>query len=249
MALEFGALTAAVLLNGTPFNDVQSMLRSGETGSLVSLPWAALLVNTSIWFFYGILIRQLVPMVLCNLIGILSAISALVTYVRVEKDEIKLRLAKRQSCCAAIVVLAAAYFCADAFFVAVFLDDAVSPYIIQNLGTFGAFFCTCMYASPMAELAKVIRTKSTKTLSPIFAAVSLLCASLWCVLGIKMGDMFVAVPNFIGTCLAFAQFALFAKFGVDLSASTYYLPLSKRSGLEKRQQGRHYENAKRAFGL
>jgi len=238
VALEICALVSAVVLNATPFVDVRTMIRSGETKDLAPLPWAALMVNASLWLIYGVMIRQLVPMAACNAVGVIASTCALVTYRRLERDKYKSRRASRLFVCGGVVVLGLLYICSDALLTSLTYADDVSPSLIRNLGMLGVVVNFMMFATPLAELSKVLRTRSTKTLSLPWAVATFVCGLAWTLMGLKMDDIFVFAPNCFGLLLAFVQFYLFARFGVVGSSRYYSLPLAASS-----------VDAKRAFGL
>ena len=65
-------------------------------------------------------------------------------------------------------------------------------------------------------MREVVRTASTRALPLPFAAASLVNTSLWAAYGYAAQDLFVLVPNSVGVCSGVAQFALFARYGVQL---------------------------------
>ncbi len=58
MMLRILALFSAVALNVTPLFDVRNMIMTKSTGSLVPLPYCAMLSNASLWTLYGVSPRK-----------------------------------------------------------------------------------------------------------------------------------------------------------------------------------------------
>ena len=68
------------------------------------------------------------------------------------------------------------------------------------------------FASPLASLAQVIRTRSTEVLPFPLIVANFFVTSNWWLYGIILDDNFVLVPNALGWCLAMFQLLLFAYF-------------------------------------
>ncbi|XP_060057551.1 sugar transporter SWEET1 isoform X2 [Erinaceus europaeus] len=62
---------------------------------------------------------------------------------------------------------------------------------LQHLGLLCSFCTICMYLSPMAELAKVIQTKSTQRLSLPLTIASLFSSACWTLYGFQLGDPYI----------------------------------------------------------
>uniref|UniRef100_A0A8B9XRA0 Sugar transporter SWEET1 n=1 Tax=Bos mutus grunniens TaxID=30521 RepID=A0A8B9XRA0_BOSMU len=95
---------------------------------------------------------------------------------------------------------------------------------LQHLGLFCSVFTISMYLSPLADLAKVIRTKSTQRLSFSLTIATLLTSASWTLYGFRLRDPYIVVPNLPGILTSFIRFWLFWKYSPgtrqELSAST-----------------------------
>ena len=70
-------------------------------------------------------------------------------------------------------------------------------------------FCIGFFASPLATLAHVVRTKSTATLPFYMIVANFLGTAQWFLYGIILEDYFIKTPNFLGWCLSVIQLSLF----------------------------------------
>lgn len=165
------------------------------------------------WTMYGILVRNWIPLVLANSIGVVAGVCALSVF-RALADHKSASAAGRflgLYLMAIILVLSSMQY--------VIIDPSAYPRTKERFG----FVCVCvtvlMYASPLVTVREVMRTRSTATLSPSMTLASLAASSLWFVYGVLIEDSNVWLPNVAGLSLSVAQFGLFATFGVGPSRS------------------------------
>ncbi|XP_004589041.1 sugar transporter SWEET1 [Ochotona princeps] len=83
---------------------------------------------------------------------------------------------------------------------------------LQQLGLFCSIFTISMYLSPLADLAKVIQTKSTQRLSFSLTIATLLTSASWSLYGFRLRDPYIMVPNLPGIFTSLVRFWLFWKY-------------------------------------
>nr|XP_013014458.1 sugar transporter SWEET1 isoform X3 [Cavia porcellus] len=83
---------------------------------------------------------------------------------------------------------------------------------LQQLGLFCSVFTISMYLSPLADLAKVIQTKSTHRLSFSLTIATLLTSASWSLYGFRLRDFYIMVPNLPGILTSFIRLWLFWKY-------------------------------------
>ncbi|XP_025770972.1 sugar transporter SWEET1 [Puma concolor] len=83
---------------------------------------------------------------------------------------------------------------------------------LQQLGLFCSTFTISMYLSPLADLAKVIQTKSTQRLSFSLTIATLLTSASWTLYGFQLRDPYIMVPNLPGILTSFIRLWLFWKY-------------------------------------
>jgi solute carrier family 50 protein (sugar transporter) len=92
------------------------------------------------------------------------------------------------------------------------------------VGLLASGFSIAVFASPLAQLAHIVKVRSVASLSFPFALASTLSASLWTAFGYLAHDGNIYVPNFIAFLLSASQLALFAMFSSSSAANSKLAP-------------------------
>jgi solute carrier family 50 protein (sugar transporter) len=77
------------------------------------------------------------------------------------------------------------------------------------VGIVAAALSVCMYAAPLSIMKLVVETKSVEYMPFFLSLFVFLCSFSWFVYGILGRDLFVGVPNGVGTVLGVAQLVLY----------------------------------------
>mmetsp|Transcript_35204 Transcript_35204/g.88939 ORF Transcript_35204/g.88939 Transcript_35204/m.88939 type:complete len:231 (-) Transcript_35204:355-1047(-) len=80
------------------------------------------------------------------------------------------------------------------------------------LGTIQNFVTICCYASPLATVKMVFKTRSADSLPFLLVFMSCINGMCWLLYGLLIQDTFVQFPSLVGTSLSFFQLSLFAMF-------------------------------------
>ena len=231
--LRVSATAAALCLFVTPVQTALQISRDRSVGALSPVPFAAISLNGAIWMLYGTILRNWVPLVASNGVGMLCGLYCLTTYSRYSKSGTRvLAMQLRAGVLLALGLLgavthgalargvdpaAAAALAADGAPVgtaddrAVAADDAAT---LRSVGYLGCCVCVIMFASPLSSFARVVRARSTASLVPSVTAASLACSALWTAYGRLEGDVFLWGPNAAGFACSLLQVALFVRYGV-----------------------------------
>uniref|UniRef100_A0A7N5KBD5 Sugar transporter SWEET1 n=1 Tax=Ailuropoda melanoleuca TaxID=9646 RepID=A0A7N5KBD5_AILME len=86
---------------------------------------------------------------------------------------------------------------------------------LQQLGLSCSVFTVSMYLSPLADLAKIIQTRSTQRLSFPLTIATLLTSASWTLYGFRLGDPYIMVPNLPGILTSFIRLWLFWKYSKE----------------------------------
>eukprot|EP00252_Welwitschia_mirabilis_P002972 TRINITY_DN1298_c0_g1_i3.p1 TRINITY_DN1298_c0_g1~~TRINITY_DN1298_c0_g1_i3.p1 ORF type:complete len:203 (+),score=21.08 TRINITY_DN1298_c0_g1_i3:398-1006(+) len=78
------------------------------------------------------------------------------------------------------------------------------------VGIAAATLSVCMYASPLSIMRMVIKTKSVEYMPFFLSLFVFLCSVSWFIYGVLGKDLFVGIPNGIGSVLGAAQLLLYA---------------------------------------
>lgn len=79
-------------------------------------------------------------------------------------------------------------------------------------GFAAAIFSICMYASPLSIMRTVIKTKSVKYMPFFLSLFVFLCGTSWFIYGLLGNDLFVSVPNGVGSGLGAMQLILYVVY-------------------------------------
>ncbi|NXY11352.1 SWET1 protein, partial [Pteruthius melanotis] len=83
---------------------------------------------------------------------------------------------------------------------------------LTQLGLFCSVFTITMYLSPLADLAKVVRSKSTRCLSFPLTVTTFVASSSWTLYGLQLHDPYITVPNVPGIITSLVRFWLFQQY-------------------------------------
>ncbi|XP_044528522.1 sugar transporter SWEET1 isoform X1 [Gracilinanus agilis] len=83
---------------------------------------------------------------------------------------------------------------------------------LRQLGLFCSIFTISMYLSPLADLIKIIQTKSTQCLSFSLTVATLLASASWTLYGFHLSDLYIMVPNIPGIITSLIRLGLFWKY-------------------------------------
>ncbi|KRY52579.1 Sugar transporter SWEET1 [Trichinella britovi] len=83
---------------------------------------------------------------------------------------------------------------------------------LNNLGKMCLVLNVLNFASPLAVLKEVIKTKSCECLPLPLCAANLIVAAQWFLYGLLVSDPYIKIPNMIGIALAVFQLSLFFIF-------------------------------------
>ncbi|KFU83966.1 Sugar transporter SWEET1, partial [Chaetura pelagica] len=89
---------------------------------------------------------------------------------------------------------------------------------LGHLGLFCSVFTISMYLSPLADLAKIVRSKSTRCLSFPLTVTTFLASTSWTLYGLQLHDPYITVdpllqvPNVPGIITSVLRFWLFWQY-------------------------------------
>ncbi|KFP60084.1 Sugar transporter SWEET1, partial [Cariama cristata] len=83
---------------------------------------------------------------------------------------------------------------------------------LTRLGLFCSVFTISMYLSPLADLAKIVRSKSTRCLSFPLTVTTFLASTSWTLYGLQLRDPYITVPNVPGIVTSVVRFWLFWQY-------------------------------------
>ncbi|KAM7246730.1 hypothetical protein CapIbe_003028 [Capra ibex] len=196
----------------TGLSDLKHMRMTRSVDSVQFLPFLTTDVNNLSWLSYGAL-KGNWTLIVVNAVG--AVLQTLYILVYLHYCHRKRAVLLQTTTLLGVLVLGFASF---------WLLVPDPEMRLQYLGLFCSVFTISMYLSPLADLAKVIRTKSTQRLSFSLTIATLLTSASWTLYGFRLKDPYIVVPNLPGILTSFIRFWLFWKYSPgarqELSAST-----------------------------
>ncbi|KAM9368498.1 sugar transporter SWEET1 [Phaethornis superciliosus] len=195
--LAAACLAGSLAMFGTGLSDLHQMVTTKSVENIQFLPFLTTDVNNLSWLGYGCL-KQDWTLIAVNTIGAaLQTLFVLVyLYYSPAKGPVLLR------CLVLLAVLVAGY----SYFTLLIADTGTR---LERLGLFCSVFTISMYLSPLADLAKIVRSKSTRCLSFPLTVTTFLASTSWTLYGLQLRDPYITVPNVPGIVTSVLRFWLF----------------------------------------
>ncbi|XP_053133522.1 sugar transporter SWEET1 isoform X3 [Hemicordylus capensis] len=185
---------------GTGLSDLQRMYTARSVENIQFLPFLTTDINNLSWLSYGFLKGDW-TLIIVNAIGAtLQTLYVLVYfYFSPEKRSVLLKTLALL----AVLLLGYCYF-------NMLVQDVTLR--LARLGLFCSLFTISMYLSPLADLAKIVKTQSTQCLSFPLTVTTFLASASWTLYGLLLQDLYIAVPNVPGIATSMVRFWLFWRF-------------------------------------
>lgn len=198
--LSWAATVATVgfFLSGT--FTCKKIVVSGSTENVPLLPFVTTFLNCMMWTSYGILKGDaaLIPV---NVIGMITQVLYILCFFLYCKDKAR----ELKSVVYATIVSTCLYL----YLMHLVTEDATR---VAHLGFMCVIFTIAMQASPLAVVAKVVRTKSTESMPFVFSFMMVLVSFLWLCYGTAVEDKNIQIPNASGVLLGLIQLSLFCVY-------------------------------------
>nr|XP_005497971.2 sugar transporter SWEET1 [Zonotrichia albicollis] len=156
------------------------MLATKSVENIQFLPFLTTDANNLSWLGYGCL-KGDGTVITVNAIG--AALQTLYILVYLYYSPAKRPVLLQILLLLAVVVTGCGYF-------TILVDTGTR---LAHLGLFCSIFTISMYLSPLADLAKVIRSKSTRCLSFPLTVTTLVASSSWTLYGLQLHDPYITV--------------------------------------------------------
>ncbi|XP_036778274.2 sugar transporter SWEET1 isoform X1 [Manis pentadactyla] len=184
----------------TGLSDLRHMRRTRSVDSVQFLPFLTTDFNNLSWLSYGAL-KGDGTLIIVNAVGAVLQTLYILVYLHYcpRKHTVLLQTA-------ALLGVLLLGFC----YLWLVVPDPKAR--LQQLGLFSSACTISMYLSPLADLAKVIQTKSTQRLSFSLTVATLLTSTSWTLYGFQLRDPYIMVPNFPGILTSLIRFWLFWRY-------------------------------------
>ncbi|KAM8794318.1 sugar transporter SWEET1 [Eudromia elegans] len=197
--LAAACLACTLAMFGTGLSDLRQMLATQSVENIQFLPFLATDANNLSWLGYGCLKRD-GTLVAVNAVGAALQTLYILVYLRYSPNKRWVLLRSL----ALLALLAAGYGC-----LALAADAGAR---LARLGLFCSAFTVAMYVSPLADLARVLRSRSTRCLSWPLTVTTFLASASWTLYGAQLRDPYITVPNVPGVVTSVLRFWLFWRY-------------------------------------
>eukprot|EP00002_Diphylleia_rotans_P031220 TRINITY_DN6478_c0_g1_i1.p1 TRINITY_DN6478_c0_g1~~TRINITY_DN6478_c0_g1_i1.p1 ORF type:complete len:248 (+),score=41.63 TRINITY_DN6478_c0_g1_i1:43-786(+) len=189
-----------VFLFLSPGDIIQKIRQAKSSEGFALIPFVCMLANTWLWSWYGLSIQQPVIFFLNATGGIITIYYIFNFYAFVpEKD-----LLKSNIMIFSVVTLLVMMTGITEFFMGEQASDiSGSAAVIANVLALG---------SPLVNLYRVIKTKSTHTMSFPLALASMVLGILWFFYGYLVEDGYIMAPNALSVCFGAIQLVVYFVF-------------------------------------
>ncbi|GLJ37831.1 hypothetical protein SUGI_0769520 [Cryptomeria japonica] len=189
----------------SPVSTFYKVWKWKSTRQFSGVPYVATLANCLLWVLYGIPVvhPHSILVITINGTGVVLEFFYLSMFILYSPKNDKLKVVKALG---AVLILFAG--------VAVLTLTVFHSHEKRSLfvGLLAVVFCTGMYAAPLSVMKLVIKTKSVKYMPLSLSLAGLANGIVWTAYALIRFDIFVTIPNGIGSLLGIAQLILYGLY-------------------------------------
>ncbi|KAK1277692.1 Bidirectional sugar transporter SWEET16 [Acorus gramineus] len=201
----------SILVFTSPIATFRRVVKKKSTENFKGIPYITTLLSTSLWTFYGLLKPGGLLVVTVNGVGsVLQAIYVILFLIYAPKDT-RVKLAK------IVAILNIGCFGGVILVTLLVIHGSVRLVVI---GVMCAVLTVGMYASPMAAMRRIVKTKSVEYMPFSLSFFLFLNGGVWSAYSLLVKDFFIGVPNAIGFVLGSAQLLLYMVYRSSKSVDT-----------------------------
>ncbi|XP_068519268.1 sugar transporter SWEET1 [Anas acuta] len=179
--------------------DLWRIITTKSVDNIQFPPFLAIKANNLCWLGYGCW-KPDWTLIIINSIG--AALQSLYILVYFYYSPAKRQVLLEVLTFLALLAAACGYFC-------YFPDEDT---LLSRMGFSCSSLTIMMYASPLIDLAKVIRSRSTRCLSFPLAVTTFLASSCWTLYGLWLKDNYITVSNVPGIVTSVVRLWLFWRY-------------------------------------
>ncbi|GAB2287303.1 hypothetical protein Dimus_021684 [Dionaea muscipula] len=201
----------SILVFSSPIGTFRRVVKKKSTENYNGLPYITTLLSTSLWTFYGLLKPGGLLVVTVNGAGTVLQFTYVTLFLTYAPRDNKVKLMKL------VASLNVGFFGAV---VAIALLAIHGSLRLTCVGILCAGLTVGMYASPLAVMRTVIKTKSVEYMPFSLSFFLFLNAGIWTAYATMVRDYFIGVPNAIGFVLGSVQLILYSIYNSKSSLPT-----------------------------
>ncbi|KAF4668127.1 sugar transporter [Perkinsus olseni] len=186
--------------------------RRKSTGNLSPMPYCTTSLLSLLWVTYAVMVPGRMAVLIVNSIALVFMLGYMAVFLRYTDS-------KKQTMVKYIGVL----LCYGAVMGAAVL---FSTSVASFLGNCCVLVSITMYASPLAVVPTIIKTKDSSCMPPLYSFTGFVAALVWFGYGLGAGDFHVWIPNGVGSVLCLVQLVIWLIYRIPSSSkskkSEYY---------------------------
>ncbi|GMF30820.1 unnamed protein product [Phytophthora lilii] len=192
-------IITTLMMRVSLFPDWNRWRKNRSTADMSVLPCVLIFANSYSSLFYTIAIDDYLPLFATSMLGVVVGIfMAYSLYLwAVDQREVVRIFIVFYFISVAIAIYGVLALCG--------LTGQSHSSVETSLGFIMIACTTCMYASPMATIVRVVRTKTATSMPFTMGVVNVLNSFCWGVYGGLDHNMFLLIPNIIGVTLSCTQ--------------------------------------------
>ncbi|KAH9081196.1 hypothetical protein Ae201684P_012168 [Aphanomyces euteiches] len=199
--VKIAASASSFYVVASPYEMIKTIHENKSTGKVSVIPFQSMLLSSSMWLLYSILLRNFFPLIITNVVFVSVVLVYLTVYYINSMTKAKLH----------------AMFAAQGLFtLSVYMYAALSTSPMNDLiQTIGFIAITCsaiMVVSPLSTIVEVIETRSVAHLPKKLILATWISSVAWWLTGIIFQDAFIIYPNAVNAALGSLQLFLFVVF-------------------------------------
>ncbi|WVZ94381.1 hypothetical protein U9M48_040280 [Paspalum notatum var. saurae] len=188
----------------SPLPTFATILRNRDVERFAADPYVAAFLNCALWVLYGLpCVHPGSALVLTvNAVGAAIEAAYLCIYVAHAPRPRWRRVGELRALAAGLAFLGAVA-------AGVLLGAKTHERRSLVVGSVGVVFGTLMYAAPLTVVRQVVATRSARYMPFMLSLAGFLNAICWTTYAVMRRDVFIAIPNGMGTLLGLAQLILY----------------------------------------
>ncbi|KAJ0051531.1 hypothetical protein Pint_01054 [Pistacia integerrima] len=201
-SIIFGLLGNIVscLVYMAPLPTFYRIFKKKSTEGFQSIPYSVALFSAMLTLYYAYLKANAFMLITINSVGCVIESLYLIFYIIYATKSSKITTVK---------LLIFFNFGAFGLIVVFTYLFSTGPRRIAVVGWICAVFSVCVFAAPLSVIRLVIKTKSVEYMPFSLSFCLTICAVMWFMYGLSVGDFYIATPNIMGLAFGVTQMILY----------------------------------------
>uniref|UniRef100_K3WEY5 Sugar transporter SWEET1 n=1 Tax=Globisporangium ultimum (strain ATCC 200006 / CBS 805.95 / DAOM BR144) TaxID=431595 RepID=K3WEY5_GLOUD len=200
-----GASAFSLFMCMSPAPSLYKIHKNKHCGEVVVIPLLSLWGNCHLWTLYGYLTENLFPVFLTFITGEVFSWIYLIVYYRYTTER---KYMRKFVIIQFLALLAVTIYALSGEYMLGITSQSKST-VGDVVGWIAVTVCVLLFASPLATIRRVIRTKNAASFPIALCVVGFVGNSLWVIYGSMIGDLFMWGSNAICVALGFVQIIVY----------------------------------------